>query len=210
MPLTDYAEQRLLNYLVRTTPVFYGFFTAMPDVLGAGGVEVGTYRDTLSANMAFDATTLTVTGTPLTNASGFTTWPVGTTTDFAIRVGNEVMLCTNVAPGGVLTVLRDTNVAHMAGEDVFVYGDPRTGYGRALTTFGLPVSSTSGTVCTNSAEVQSNVVLASWGTIVGAGLFDDSRPGHGNLLTFATLADRNVDIGDQLRALVGALTVTLD
>jgi len=76
-------------------------------------------------------------------------------------------------------------------------------YARQLATFGAP---SSGTVA-NVGAVTFPVATASWGLILGMGLFD--LVSGGNLLYYGLLAtSKTVGIGDQIAFANGALTVS--
>lgn len=75
-------------------------------------------------------------------------------------------------------------------------------YARQSVTFSAP----SGGQVANSALVSFPTATASWGTILGMGLFD--APSGGNLLYYGTLtASKSVGTGDTLSFASSALTV---
>jgi hypothetical protein len=79
-------------------------------------------------------------------------------------------------------------------------------YVRQTVTFAAPVSSS----CSNQGAVTFPQATASWGTIVGVGIYENVGAGA-NLLYFGALAtNKVVDTGDQLSFANGALTVSED
>lgn len=79
------------------------------------------------------------------------------------------------------------------------------GYARQAVTFGAP----SAGVITNSADVTFPVATGSnWATVTHYGVYDAST--GGNLLNVCALsAGKTINVGDQLVAATGAVTVTI-
>lgn len=64
---------------------------------------------------------------------------------------------------------------------------------------------------TTIADITFATATASWGTIVGVGLFDSTTIGAGNLLCYGDLtATKTVGNGDVFKFLTGQLTLTLN
>jgi len=113
-------------------------------------------------------------------------------------------------------VLRDTPYTPSSTIEISLFtvlpGEDGTGgtevsggsYVRQTVAFAAPVG---GTVV-NAGAVTFPQATASWGTVVGVGLYED---GGGNLLYFGSLAtNKVVDTGDQLSFANGSLTVSED
>lgn len=82
-----------------------------------------------------------------------------------------------------------------------------TSYVRQSGTF--TVTGTSPTVASNSVAIEYPAAGGSWGTVVAAGIFDEST--SGNLIAFADLSvSKAVSTGDVVRFAVGNLSITLD
>jgi hypothetical protein len=63
----------------------------------------------------------------------------------------------------------------------------------------------------NTAEVLFDVAAASWGTVVGVGIYDSATYGGGNLWWYGDLvASKTVGIDDQLRFAAGAIVLKMD
>jgi hypothetical protein len=79
-------------------------------------------------------------------------------------------------------------------------------YARQTVTFSAPVSNS----VSNAGAVTFPQATASWGTVVGIGVYEDVGAG-GNLLYYGSLTtSKVVDTGDQLSFSNGALTVSED
>lgn len=78
------------------------------------------------------------------------------------------------------------------------------GYTRKAITFGAP---SSGQVA-NSVAVDFDPVTGSSWTVVGVAIFDASS--NGNMLAYKAIGSQTINVGDQARFAIGALTVSLD
>ena len=116
----------------------------------------------------------------------------------------------------VLNTLRNVSLAvanvyvalfiTMPAEDGSGAVEPSGGaYARTAVTFNAPVGGT----MANAADVIFAQATASWGLVLGFGLYDSSV--GGNLLYFNTLTNsKQIDAGDQFRFPAGQLTVSED
>lgn len=115
---------------------------------------------------------------------------------------NHVLRNVAYTPSTTIEVYLFTTLPNEAGTGgVEVTGGS---YARQTVTFGAP----SGGVVANTGAVTFPAATASWGTVVGLGLYTNAGAGS-QLLYFGTLTTpKIVDTGDQLSFASGALTVS--
>lgn len=96
-----------------------------------------------------------------------------------------------------------------AGTEVSPTG---TNYSRKQATFDAAATDGGGVTSTsNSAPVEFDPATASWGTIVGIGIFDSATHGAGNLHWYGTVTNpKAVGVGDILKFAIGAIDLKMD
>jgi hypothetical protein len=115
---------------------------------------------------------------------------------------NHVLRNTPYTPSTTIEVYLFTTLPAEAGTGgVEVSGGS---YARQTVTFGAP----SGGTVANTGSVTFPQASASWGTVVGLGLYANSGAGSQLLYFGALTTPKIVDIGDQLSFAASALTVS--
>ena len=190
--LSDYTAQNFLNYatgglIVPALPaVWCGLYTAMPTSdAGTGGTEVtgGSYARvqvagavTVNATTAAASAVLNFAAVPAWITAGMTVRDATATT--VIPAGTTVLSKTSTTA----TLSANVTGAGVGATDSIVF----TAFPAASASVGTEPAVTPASV-SNAAIVTFVTATASWGTVIGFGLFDAATAG--NTLTFDYLGN---------------------
>lgn len=84
-----------------------------------------------------------------------------------------------------------------------------TGYARQAVTFGAPTTGTTGSTCTNTADVDYSTAGSSWGTITHFAIYDAATGGN-EVYYDALTTPITVNNGDPVKFSTGALSIIED